>query len=437
MPKQAISEEYRASSDALSAYIKEIHAEANLLTREAESELAQSIHDGRKNVVKEILATPEGAENLQYFYSTIVQSNVPKETDHESDDDEDIGKFRSPEEIEHAAGLVSKLDVHLKNLERQAGKKPLRSTITALEEKKDQLADLILGTFRPADKDLDEVAALKPSSALRQAQRERNAAKDKMVKSNLRLVISVAKKYRRTSVPLIDRVQDGNLGLIKGIEVFDHTLGNRISTYVTWWIRHYISRGADNTGRTIRHPVHALEKFKKIKEAERSMFNQTGVDPTDEDVAAKLKMKPEEVAKFRYLTIGEPLSLDAPVGEKDSISFGDMLASDKSPPDAGIEEKQRAELARRVLEKLDGIDKRVILKRFGFDNKGEGYTFQEIGDVYELSRERIRQIESRGKEKLRIIAKHEPASAELFPTGPTKPTTSHAPKRPAPEAKIA
>jgi RNA polymerase sigma factor (sigma-70 family) len=236
--------------------------------------------------------------------------------------------------------------------------------------------------------------------SLLEAVRSGDEATQTFVEANLRLVVSIAKKYQASEVPLLDLVQEGNLGLIHAVEKFDYRKGFKFSTYATWWIRQAITGGIANTGRTIRLPVHVGSRLTELRRAQDRLATELGHKPTLEQLAQELNIATDQVARvLRHAP--DTLSLSEPVGDHDDAVRGDMIgdASARSPSDAAVESVLPAEIA-RLLEPLDDREREILRLHFGLD-RGEPRTLQEISNSLNLSRERIRQIELRAMSKLR------------------------------------
>ncbi len=382
--------------DHLSTYFRDL-AEHDLLGPEQERELAQGIEDqeiltwehilGRAEVVAEVVAMLDGkleqpikSQRLLKAAESVRASKKP--------DPRTVAKLtaaaREVAEQLRAQDLDrTHVDVVIRELRREravAQKTPGSSTISAGTRSFGQYLDAIDGAYRGA-------------SALR----------DEFVKANLRLVVTMARRYDRGGMPLADLIQEGNLGLMHSVGRFDYRRGLRFSTYACWWIRHAIGRALADKARAVRIPVHMLEAQQQLEKVRQQLVRELGRQPTPQEVAKEARVPLAKLNQMHRYLMGQPLSLDRPMHENDDRQLGETIA------DPGTEEVDRAgdlttvalsKQVRSLMHALSPIEADVLRQRFGLVNDEER-TFREIGDQYSLSRERIRQIQNSALDKLK------------------------------------
>ena len=225
-------------------------------------------------------------------------------------------------------------------------------------------------------------------------------AREHLIKANTRLVVSIAKKYMGRGVPFLDLIQEGNLGLMKSVEKFNHKLGFRFSTYATWWIRQTITRAIADQGRTIRVPVHMNDRIRRLYKATRELEQSLGRTPTAEEIAVELGIDSEQV-EWMLKVSWRPMSLEQPVGEEEDNEFGSFIEDENTPsPNQVAFDNLLKEKIEQVLSTLTPREQRILRLRFGLVN-GKCYTLEEVGQKFGLTRERIRQIEARALRRLR------------------------------------
>ncbi|MGH2988205.1 MAG: sigma-70 family RNA polymerase sigma factor [Solirubrobacterales bacterium] len=286
--------------------------------------------------------------------------------------------------------------------ERAEPKRGKRRQKTALDLKPDMTTD----SLQLFLKDIGKVRLLTAQEEVDLAKRiERGDldAKQKMVESNLRLVVPIAKNYRNQGLPFLDLIQEGTLGLVRAAEKFDYRKGFKFSTYATWWIRQAIARALADKARTIRIPVHVVEKLNKIGRAERKLVTELGREPTPDEIAEVTGIDPEEVDQIKR-SAQAPVSLEKPVGDEEESEFGQFIADEKAEsPFERAADLLTKEALREALENLSYRERRVLELRYGLGGE-HPRTLDEVGRTFNVTRERIRQIENQSLKKLQSLA---------------------------------
>jgi RNA polymerase primary sigma factor len=321
------------------------------------------------------------------------------ELDLDETDVEELHGFLERAEIE----LVEELDPALSvpEVERAPDKRGRRKPRTGLDLKPEMTTD----SLQLFMKDIGKVRLLSAQGEVDLAKRiERGDldAKQKMVESNLRLVVSIAKNYRNQGLPFLDLIQEGTLGLVRAAEKFDYRKGFKFSTYATWWIRQAIARALADKARTIRIPVHVVEKLNKIGRAERRLVSGLGREPTAEEIAEVTGIEPEAVESIKRLAQA-PISLEKPVGDEEESEFGQFIADERaeSPYESAVQLLTK-EALREALENLGYRERRVLELRYGLGGE-HPRTLDEVGRAFNVTRERIRQIENLALKKLQNL----------------------------------
>ena len=328
-------------------------------------------------------------------------ASAVSQVDLEGSDVEDLYGHLEKSGIE----LVEDVDPALKPAEGEsepAKGRGRRRQKAALDLKPDMTTD----SLQLFLKDIGKVRLLTAQAEVELAKRiERGdlEAKQKMVESNLRLVVSIAKIYRNQGLPFLDLIQEGTLGLVRAAEKFDYRRGFKFSTYATWWIRQAVARALADQARTIRIPVHIVEKLNRIGRAERSLVTELGREPTPEEIAEVTGIEPDEVDSIKS-SARAPVSLEKPAGDEEESEFGQFIADEKAEsPYERVADILAKEALREALEKLSYRERRVLELRYGLGGE-HARTLDEVGRTFNVTRERIRQIENQSLKKLQSLA---------------------------------
>jgi RNA polymerase primary sigma factor len=392
------------SDDHLAAYFRQL-AEHELLTPEDERELSQGIEDTEILTWERVLSRAEAVRPLLALIEPNLEQPVkfPKlqkvvddmlKTKRARKDEKLVKKLQAA--AREAAVQLRALDldrVHIDAVVREL----YRSREAALASLETWWTD---GAGKDAGTYVDEV---------RQAHRDAMSLRDEFVRANLRLVVTMARRYDRGGMPLADLIQEGNLGLMHAVSRFDYRRGLRFSTYACWWIRHAIGRALADKARAVRIPVHMLEAQQQLEKVRQALVGELGRPPTPQELAKAARVPLAKLNQMHRYIMGQPMSLDRPVHDDDDRSFGDTMADpdseDHSPADNLTTQTLTSQI-KRLLHYLSPIEADVLTKRFGLGDDEER-TFREIGDQYHLSRERIRQIQNSALDKLKRALERE------------------------------
>jgi RNA polymerase primary sigma factor len=405
-PKATATRAVRApdSDDHLAAYFRQL-AEHELLSPEDERELSQGIEDTEILTWERVLARPEVIPHIL----TLIEPNLEQPV-----------KFPKLQKVVDEMLVTKRARKEPKLVKKLVGtSKEAAGQLRGLDLDRVHIDAVVRELYRAREAALagDESwwddAASKDGGAyvddVRQAHRDAANLRDEFVRANLRLVVTMARRYDRGGMPLADLIQEGNLGLMHAVSRFDYRRGLRFSTYACWWIRHAIGRALADKARAVRIPVHMLEAQQQLEKVRQALVGELGRPPTPQELAKAARVPLAKLNQMHRYIMGQPMSLDRPVHDDDDRSFGDTMADpdseDHSPAD-NLTTQTLTSQVKKLLHYLSPIEADVLTKRFGLGDDEER-TFREIGDQYHLSRERIRQIQNSALDKLKRALERE------------------------------
>lgn len=353
----------------------------------------------KKNTIDSLIEAGKATGKL----TTKAITDVLEDTDYDVDQIDRFYEACTANGIEIIDDIVPDSDVFTDLDELQ---EPLDGVVDSVDDDYDLTMSEGIAIDDPVKiylKEIGRVPLLTPDEEIELAQRMQEGdakAKKRLAEANLRLVVSIAKRYGGRGMSFLDLIQEGNLGLIKAVEKFDYTKGFKFSTYATWWIRQSITRAIADQARTIRIPVHMVETITKVKKVSSQLLHQNGRDPSAEEIAFALDMSVERVREIMRIA-QDPVSLETPIGEEEDSHLGDFIPDENAPePTEAASLVLLKEQINQVLGTLTEREEKVLRLRFGLED-GRSRTLEEVGQMFNVTRERIRQIEAKALRKLR------------------------------------